>query len=161
MLINLQSIFFYAKIFDGYDETAPLLGTHCGDTRPSPAWRTSSGNVIFIRFSSRPQWAGSYFKLSWNSVTSSTRPPVNPPTPPPGFNSSVAGCGGDYFVTENNFTMITSPGFPTPGYENNLICSWTLTSSPHFRIALTLVTVDMEAGYCQFDRIEIADGRKG
>lgn len=55
--------------------------------------------------------------------------------------------------------MITSPGFPN-GYDNNLMCSWTVSADPHYRVALTLITVDMEAGYCQFDRIEIADGGK-
>ena len=135
------------------------MGTFCGDMRPNPFWRVSSSNVIYIRFISRwIGWTGSYFKLAWTAVRSPGRAPgpLNP-TPAPSFNSSLAGCGGDYFVAENNFTMVTSPGFPT-SYENNLLCSWTLTTAPHFRIALTFVTIDMEAGNCNFDRIEISDG---
>lgn len=66
-------------------------------------------------------------------------------------------CGEEYFVTDGNFTTITSPGFPT-GYDNNLICTWTLTADPHYRVAMTLVTLDMEAGSCLFDRVEILNG---
>ena len=66
-------------------------------------------------------------------------------------------CGGEYFVTDSNFTMVTSPGFPM-GYANNLICTWTLTADPHYRVAMTLITLDMEAGSCLFDRVEINNG---
>lgn len=65
-------------------------------------------------------------------------------------------CGNDFFVTDGNFTMVTSPGFPI-GYANNLICTWTLTADPHYRIAMTLITLDMEAGSCMFDYVEIAN----
>lgn len=66
-------------------------------------------------------------------------------------------CGGDYFVTDGNFTMVTSPGFPI-GYANNLNCRWTLTTDPHYKVAMTLITLDMEAGSCMFDRVEISNG---
>lgn len=69
----------------------------------------------------------------------------------------AANCGGSFFVSDENVTTITSPGFPN-GYDNNLECTWTLTADPHYRVALTLITLDMEAGFCQFDRVEIADG---
>lgn len=52
--------------------------------------------------------------------------------------------------------MMTSPGFPV-GYANNLICTWTLTADPHYRIAMTLITLDMEAGSCMFDYVEIVN----
>jgi hypothetical protein len=53
--------------------------------------------------------------------------------------------------------MVTSPGFPI-GYANNLICRWVLTTDPHYRVAMTLITLDMEAGSCMFDRVEINNG---
>jgi hypothetical protein len=70
-----------------------------------------------------------------------------PVIPPPIGDSSSIQCGGEFFVTEPNWTMITSPGFPNNN-EKNLNCVWTLTSNPHFRIALILITVNLEAGNC-------------
>lgn len=68
-------------------------------------------------------------------------------------------CGGEYYIAEGNSTVLTSPGFPN-GYANNLMCVWTLTTELHNRVTLTFNTINMEAGFCQFDRVEILDGRK-
>ena len=144
-------------IYDGYDENAPLIGEYCGESRPvRPRFIFATGNVVFIRFNSRYTSEGSFFRMRWDAVISPGNPLI-PVTPPSNGNSSGVQCGGEFFVTESNWTMVTSPGFPN-NYDNNLNCIWTLTSDPHFRIALTLITVDMEAGNCQFDRIEVNDG---
>lgn len=150
-------------IHDGYDENAPLLGQYCGESRPlSPRFIFATGNVVFIRFNSRYNNEGSFFRLRWDAVTTPANPliPILPPSGGSNSSSEVVECGGEFYVTESNWTMITSPGFPTTPYDNNLNCVWTLRSDAHFRIALTLITVDMEAGNCQFDRIEINDGGK-
>ncbi|XP_046451773.1 cubilin-like isoform X2 [Daphnia pulex] len=139
-------------VYDGYDEQAPLLGEYCGETRPRQMYVTASGNVVYIVFRSR-SFEGSFFRLRWDAVVTNSPAVLSTPAP---MNSSVT-CGGEYFVTDGNFTMVTSPGFPI-GYANNLICRWVLTTDPHYRVAITLITLDMEAGSCMFDRVEINNG---
>ena len=70
-----------------------------------------------------------------------------------------SGCGGDYYIGVGNQTVVTSPGYPE-GYETNLFCVWTLVTDEHYRIALTLNTLDIEAGSCRYDKVMIYDGRK-
>ena len=133
-------------IHDGYDQDAPLLGQLCGDRRPDRLFATS--NVVFIRFSSRYVNEGSFFRLTWEAVT--WAPPVNPP-------ANRTACGGDVYVSESNATaVIRSPGFPD-GYAENLQCTWTLTADAHYRVSARFDTLDMEAGSCQFDQVEVRD----
>jgi len=42
----------YFQIYDGQDETAPLLLRHCGSTVPPVI--ASSGNVVLIKLFSNP-----------------------------------------------------------------------------------------------------------
>lgn len=167
------------QVYDGYDEQAPLLGEYCGEMRPRQRYATASGNVVYIVFRSRYSREGSFFKVRWDAMM--TRSSTGMMTPSP-MNSSgkntmpnkknlynglsryctpfiicLVVCGGEYFVTDGNFTMVTSPGFPT-GYANNLACTWDLTADPHYRIAMTLITLDMEAGTCLYDRVDIYNG---
>lgn len=158
-----------SQIYDGYDDQAPLLGQYCGEVRPR-RFVFATGNVLFIRFRSFFISEGSYFRLRWDGVTTPNAPSQVPEIPRSGSKYfeleyltscetfyCLVSCGGNLFVSDGNVTTITSPGFPN-GYDNNLACTWTLTADPHYRVAMTLVTLDMEAGYCQFDRVEIADG---
>ena len=43
--------------YDGYDETAPVLATLCGEERPPRLYTT--GNVVFIKFSTHLLLTGS------------------------------------------------------------------------------------------------------
>ena len=56
-------------------------------------------------------------------------------------------------------TTVTSPGYPD-GYHPDLFCIWTLVTEEHNRIVLTLNTLDIEAGTCQYDSVRLFDGRE-
>jgi len=53
-------------IYDGSDDTAPLLRTLCGSSRPADV--TSSGNVVSVYFSSDDTIASSGFRLQYRTV---------------------------------------------------------------------------------------------
>jgi len=55
--------------------------------------------------------------------------------------------------------VVTSPGYPH-GYDPDLYCIWTLVTEEHNRITLTLNTLDIEAGSCRFDSVQVYDGSK-
>ncbi|XP_035690043.1 bone morphogenetic protein 1-like [Branchiostoma floridae] len=54
------------KVYDGTDESAPLLGTYCGETNPLDV--TSSGGQMFITFSSDSSYTERGFIIQYSSV---------------------------------------------------------------------------------------------
>lgn len=55
------------QIYDGYDATAPVLITACGNELPEPT--ESSTNVLYIQFRNSGGPLGSLFLLDWTRVT--------------------------------------------------------------------------------------------
>lgn len=55
------------QIYDGYDDTTPVLITACGHDLPEPAESTS--NVAYILFRNSGGSMGSLFLLKWAQVT--------------------------------------------------------------------------------------------
>ena len=53
-------------IYDGSDDTAPLLRTLCGSSRPPDV--TASGNVVSVYFSSDDSITSSGFRLQYRTV---------------------------------------------------------------------------------------------
>jgi len=53
-------------IYDGSDDTAPLLRTLCGSSRPGDV--TASGNVVSVYFSSDDTITSSGFRLQYRTV---------------------------------------------------------------------------------------------
>eukprot|EP00058_Branchiostoma_floridae_P026512 XP_002612003.1 hypothetical protein BRAFLDRAFT_86962 [Branchiostoma floridae] len=53
------------KVYDGTDESAPLLGTYCGETNPLDV--TSSGGQMFITFSSDSSYTERGFIIQYSS----------------------------------------------------------------------------------------------
>ena len=57
----------FVKIYNGPDETAPLLGRYC--SRHAPASLTSSSNEVLIVFRSDSSNTGRGFSTSYTSVS--------------------------------------------------------------------------------------------
>ncbi|HPD66375.1 MAG TPA: M4 family metallopeptidase [Bacteroidia bacterium] len=64
----------FLYIYDGKDETAPLIGKYTGSSLPNGGIITSSGNAITIRQSTDPYLTYSGFELKWY-CSDSTQPP--------------------------------------------------------------------------------------
>lgn len=71
-----KEIVLICQIRDGPDETSPLFNRFCGTTLPAPL--TSTGNTMFIRFSSDHSQTGQGFRATWTTGKTLTR--SNPET---------------------------------------------------------------------------------
>lgn len=54
-------------------------------------------------------------------------------------------------------TVIKNPG--NPGYANNLNCEWVLEAPAHFRMQIYVSYELEESQSCQYDRVNVYDGR--
>lgn len=64
-LTYLRRFYFSLQVRDGPNEMSPLFNKFCGSTLPSPL--TSTGNTMFIRFSSDHSQTGQGFRATWTT----------------------------------------------------------------------------------------------
>jgi len=93
----------YLRIYDGEDNTAPLLAELAGDTLPDKI--VSSGNKVFIEFSSNGSGTAPGFYLNYFA------------------NLAVFCVPNDFHYDLSDTISDGSAGFP---YPNNQYCSWYL-----------------------------------
>ncbi|XP_063226608.1 cubilin [Bacillus rossius redtenbacheri] len=145
------------KIYDGFDQTAPVLKSLCGPQLPDPI--TSSSNIVYIMFESSSSWDGSWFLLSWLQVERQHGSAGLTP-------ASSSGCGGSIvFPQDFNFTStsynITSPGFPQ-AYQNNLNCEWIVEAPSSYHLTLKFNQMNLEESQqCMLDYVEVYEGEEG
>jgi cubilin len=65
------------QVYDGFDQTAPLLFKGYGGDLPDPI--RSSSNVVYIVFESNPLHHGSKFLLEWLQVDRQITSMIIPP----------------------------------------------------------------------------------
>lgn len=141
--------FGFLKIFNGYDETAPLLQDEMCSETPSPL--TSETNVIYMEAVNN-HMSRTKFQITWkevNKVRNNT-------------NVIESGCG-DKVISLNNDTdivNITSPGYPF-GYDSGLSCTWTIMSTlPSFHPIVVFKDIDLEdISGCLGDYVAISADR--
>lgn len=56
----------YLKVYDGYDEDAPVLQEICGTNIPEPF--TTNSNIAYLELSSDILRQGSWFRLNWIQI---------------------------------------------------------------------------------------------
>ena len=141
--------FTYVKVFNGYDDTAPLLQDEtCSDNTEAI---TSETNVVLIEFFNNYA-SQTRFQISWKEVAKF----IN--------NSLVESECSDKAILLSNETEIvniTSPGYPS-GYGPGLLCSWTIQSNiPSFHPVLVFKDVDLEdVNDCIADYVSISSDRE-
>nr|CAD7261777.1 unnamed protein product [Timema shepardi] len=147
------------KVYDGYDDTAPILLERCGLQLPDPV--TSSANIVYISLDFNLMRTGIWFLLEWQQVNKqgTSTGMMNP------SQSSVPGCGGSFSFTEDfNVTSynFTSPGYPL-GYEHNLNCEWIIQTPPGFHLQLVFNDVNLVAyDPCDpYDYVKVFSGDNG
>lgn len=118
----------FVRIYNGNDATAPLLGSYSGTSLPASV--TSSGNVIYITFSSDEFVTAAGFMLSYACVT----------PPPP-----VVLCSGTTILTDCNGTI--TDGSSTSNYANNMVCNWSIAPPGATSITLTFTDFSTETNY--------------
>ncbi|XP_072020163.1 LOW QUALITY PROTEIN: cubilin-like [Amphiura filiformis] len=120
----------YVKIFDGPQETDPLLGTYCGITLPAPL--TSSGSNMRIKMRTDYSVTGRGFHAAY--VTS--------------CNTRLTARSG----------VIASPNFPLP-HPHNRDCLWIIETTAGNKINITFNNLALENhGSCVYDYVKIYDG---
>lgn len=119
---NLGTIYDWVKVFDGINETAPLLGTFYGSQIP-PQIISSSGN-LFLWFHTdgatvRPGWQANY-----TSNTSST-------------------CSGTQMLTASNGNFTDGSG--AGNYATNMDCRWQIQPANATSILLSFSSFNLES----------------
>lgn len=120
-------------VYDGPNNTSPVLGNFSGNTIPMSV--TSTSNVMYVEFNTNatingPGWDASYIT-----------------------NSTSTGCTGTTTLTaaSGNF----SDGSGASNYANNLNCSWLIQPAGASSITFGLTNLNTEISN---DRIRVYDG---
>ncbi|XP_061178089.1 cubilin-like [Saccostrea echinata] len=120
----------FVEVRDGPNEMSPLFNKFCGTTLPAPL--TTTGNVMFIRFSSDASQTGQGFRATWTTA-----------------------CGGTFSEPEGTFN---SPSYPN-AYPANKECLYTINQPLGSVITLTFSAFDLEgSSNCIYDYLTVYDG---
>lgn len=121
-------------IYDGSDNTAPLLGQFSGNNIPSSL--TSTGGSMYVEFLSNPSVRGNGWSANYTSVI-----------PPP------IACSGTTTLTAQSATF--SDGSGANHYGSNSGCSWLIQPANAGKITLSFSAFDTEINK---DFVSIYDG---
>ncbi|CAH0721455.1 unnamed protein product, partial [Brenthis ino] len=136
IITNRQCHSSYLKVFDGDDETAPLIEEFCG--RKVPPAIISQGSTMTIQLGTYTDTLSGQFSAHYSTLTSS--------------------CGGHLSSEEG---AIASPNYPR-SYPSNADCEWILSTAPGNRVYITFENFDL--GYsenCNEDYLEIRENDGG
>ncbi|XP_012136673.2 cubilin [Megachile rotundata] len=145
------SCFSYLRIYDGYDNEAPVLLEVCGHDIPEPV--TTNSNVAYVELSVDIFRHGSWFALNWIQIPRDSVLVKNEDTELSKCSKEV-GLNSKFSSTYD----FKSPGWPD-GYEANLRCSWLFTSPPGTHLVLRILAMDLEeTSNCMADYLLVYSG---
>ncbi|XP_070536661.1 cubilin-like [Ptychodera flava] len=120
----------YVRVYDGTDETAPLLENMCSGQVPVPV--SSTENVMFVKFGTDYSNSGRGFYASYHADC----------------NRRIKKMSG----------AIESPNWPNP-YPSARDCVWVLEATLGNKINMTFTNFQLEDhSNCQYDYLQIHDG---
>lgn len=129
-----QTIYDAVEIYDGVDDSAPLLATYFGSNIPPVT--SSTGGSMFIKFYSDASvnFAGweAYFVTQTQNY-----------------------CQGNTDIVGAGLTGTITDGSAADDYGNGTECTWTLQATPPENVMLTFTEFDTEAN---FDFVIVYDG---
>lgn len=131
--LNTEADYDLIKVYDGNSTSSPLLGTYSGTTLPAAI--SSSGNVMFISFTSDGSITGDGFSLSWTSTT------------------AASNCSGLQTITDNSGSITDGSG--TNPYANDANCSWKIQPADGGAVTLNFTSFATEQGW---DFVKVYDG---
>ncbi|KZC14141.1 Cubilin [Dufourea novaeangliae] len=138
----------YLRIYDGYNNEAPILLEACTLEPTQPM--TTTSNVAYIELATVVVQSGSWFDLVWLEIPRDTE----------GVDTAgkVANCTEIVSLTTTKSFDFTSPGWPN-GYGDNLQCTWVFTSPPGTHLVLRVLVLDLEeTNGCVADALSIYNG---
>ncbi|XP_072219804.1 neuropilin-1a-like [Leuresthes tenuis] len=131
----------YVAVYNGGDESSPLVGKFCGKIAPSPI--ISSGSQLLIKFVSDYETHGAGFSVRYEVFKTGPECSRN-------------------FTTPSG--VIKTPGFPEK-YPNNLDCTFMIFAPKMSEIVVEFDSFTMEpdttpppGAQCRYDWLEIWDG---
>uniref|UniRef100_A0A3B4G9Q7 Neuropilin n=1 Tax=Pundamilia nyererei TaxID=303518 RepID=A0A3B4G9Q7_9CICH len=142
-LINLHMHFLYdyVEVYNGGDESSPMLGKFCGKIAPSPI--ISTGGQLLIKFVSDYETHGAGFSVRYEVFKTGPE------------------CSRNFTAPSG---VIKTPGFPEK-YPNNLECTFMIFAPKMTEIVVEFDSFDMEpdttpppGALCRYDWLEIWDG---
>lgn len=138
----------YLSIYDGYDDTAPLLSKLCGKLmNPVEVIRTSS-NMAFIQLLLDNSNTGTQFHLKWEKANVDAENLKD---------KEVFNCGSNYteLLLPGNFSIFETPHYPE-NYDNDLNCKWTFQATYGRRLKLNFLEFELEeTSRCFADSVSI------
>ena len=128
---NSDCKFDKIEIYSGSNDNAPKLGEICHSDKP--VVYTSSGNKMFVRFSSDAIYADHGFTAKYESVD--------------------LRCGGQFTAQSGE---IHSPNYPQ-NYPHNQNCEWLLAVDQNYVVNLTFTNFDVEnTKNCSDDYVKVS-----
>uniref|UniRef100_A0A3Q1G103 Neuropilin n=1 Tax=Acanthochromis polyacanthus TaxID=80966 RepID=A0A3Q1G103_9TELE len=131
----------YVEVYNGGDESSPMLGKFCGKIAPSPI--ISSGSQLLIKFVSDYETHGAGFSVRYEVFKTGPE------------------CSRNFTLPRG---VIKTPGFPEK-YPNNLDCTFMIFAPKMSEIVVEFDSFDMEpdttpppGALCRYDWLEIWDG---
>ncbi|XP_055955066.1 ovochymase-1 [Patella vulgata] len=137
----------YLAIYDGVNDTAPLLVKLCGHILPASV--VASSNLMFIKFHSDNSTQGKGFIIRYVGIITETS------TDPP-----LLHCPKEIKDISGESGQLTSIGYSGyQAYSPNLTCQWRLTTTPGKVLVLQFNDFETEfEAKCSYDYLEIRDG---
>eukprot|EP00794_Sanderia_malayensis_P003246 gene3246-3727_t len=125
--------FDYVEIYNGNDETAPLIQRYC--SRHAAISLTSSSNEVLVKFRSDSSNTGRGFRAIYTSM--------------------AGGCGGVFRASSG---YIFSPNYPQ-NYPTRVQCEWVIIVQPQHNVRLNFVDFLLESHQsCAYDYVQVRDG---
>ncbi|MFK7949399.1 MAG: CUB domain-containing protein [Saprospiraceae bacterium] len=129
-----QTIYDAVEIYDGVNDSAPLLATYFGSNIPPVT--SSTGGSMFIKFYSD----ASVNLAGWEAYF---------------VSQTQSFCQGNTDIIGAGLTGTISDGSAADDYGNSSECTWTLQATPPENVMLTFTDFDTEAN---FDFVIVYDG---
>ncbi|KAK2582770.1 hypothetical protein KPH14_005035 [Odynerus spinipes] len=142
----------YFKIYDGYNDEAPVLTEQCGVLPPEPL--ETSSNVAYVVLYTNYVRYGNWFDLNWLQIPKSTVDEEE------AKRIKLSKCTEEVsLASEHNISYtFWSPGWPH-GYEENLECAWLFTSPPGTHLVLRITSMNLEESTdCMADYVAVYSG---
>ncbi|XP_025100680.1 mucin-5AC-like isoform X17 [Pomacea canaliculata] len=154
---SLETWYDYLELYDGAQQSSSSLIIRTSST-PSQSVFYSSGQYMYIRFSSDGSVTYSGFRLTYEAINQQSVPTSVPTSLPTSGATTTSTTGPPLVCTSNGTTLsavpgqvryLTSPYYPSV-YSGFISCSWMINSASGYAIKATFVNATYSDFYFYF-----------